>query len=1488
LIAVALVIVLIAITTLIVRKDDVRTVAAKLFETKIVVRGEGSAKWHYFDYNLPKARPATLWLSNSARTNAPSVDRVKSAEVTLRGEEVVTPKEFNQGIDVLPVPVKLKAGLNRLGVRLQADSGKRVSLRIDALADKIVLAPLLNPVVLGHDSLRARATVTGLGSPVPGAMVQFEALGLGARDERRAVTNDAGSATALMTGLTPGDGVLRAMLAGTALVDEISTLVVRPLKLNPPRASPPGIPPSSAKTPVVFRTLVTGTRTPPSILCLDEVMNDGVAITRGITALLDDGEDADTLAGDGFYAATLPIGHPQETDKFYRLGYAAPVEIGSRLEAEKLCAEYSGKMVTSGIITFPITELRLEARPFKPRKLVQDPNSTARYVVDELALVANRGTSPSEIRALVKAVGNTPAAPAARIVLFMPALDNYSVKFDGDDTAEAVQRAIKAFSAHKEVVASASPNFEVLSALLGDPNDESYTAGDQWYLGESGIRANAAWAMGARGSATVNVAVIDYGIDYGHPDLAGKSISASGVCDPTTVSEHGTWAAGPIAANTDNVIGIAGVAWNAKLLSCYMTTPVAEDLVLAISTALESEVRILNFSLTTNPIGAPNLQSAVCDAICAERLVVAAAGNQGGSTCPFVEEKAPAYYNRNETCSCSTFGITAFSEGIAGDGIVTVRSDGHGLRNDDQVEVTGTTNYDGTYTITGVTPDTFDITAVWRGTETGNWAQQYIMQDAILAVGALDDMARAAWEMETGDAANCSNHGPWIDLWAPGKTILTTDPPNTHDTKGGTSLAAPIASGAAAVVWAIHPTWKHTDVESRLRTTASAVNKNTSDYANHPYFGDITDPVARQTALNNRLTGGRLDLFAAVADPYDIVFVLDRSGSMNSTTHIDPAIGRRWDALSVAVSEFTNIIEHTAPTGSNFGLTLFASDFVPNLSFPSGLVSTDGPLHTDVNTELANPSQSPFGATAMGKGLKNGIIKMSNDTLRPRVLVLFTDGEQNVPPFVNDDGCGFSDGSLPIRPSCPTTLPTAGTIKIITVGIGSPSSGYHTTLMNLAHNNRGHFIITSDGGEFSQDVSVSTVDDAFSHAVVPALAGNSPQVVTSYKGTLSNTVILPAFDLNKNVSQLLIKLSFSRKFEIPELLSILAGLRIMKDASDITRYFQLIIPTDHTNSVLLKASFVYQPNDDASTISSEGSYTVQLTAPPNRVAELGYEVVPYADDHLLDMEWQVSPVTPRVNQAFKPTISLSWRGSPVTNASVEAWILKPGGDMGDLLAKHPQTIDPSGAPDAGSPGYQKYIYLLKNDPDFIARLQPNEQKLTLVHQGDGQYSADYNPGDVSGIYQILYRVSAEHADFGKIQRQAVQSVYTRFGEIDIDESAVSSTVGANTVTINFRPITNYGRFIGPAQGSAFSVDGAGIRLSRITDHQDGRYTVVLAGDSDAQVSIKLLGEEIYQGPASEMGKGLGPPWWLIWLIIIVILPLLIWLVWYLIGRVSGP
>ena len=55
--------------------------------------------------------------------------------------------------------------------------------------------------------------------------------------------------------------------------------------------------------------------------------------------------------------------------------------------------------------------------------------------------------------------------------------------------------------------------------------------------------------------------------------------------------------------------------------------------------------------------------------------------------------------------------ITAFADGSGG--TVTVTSAAHGLANGDVVKISGTTNYDGRYTVSSAATNTFKITATW-------------------------------------------------------------------------------------------------------------------------------------------------------------------------------------------------------------------------------------------------------------------------------------------------------------------------------------------------------------------------------------------------------------------------------------------------------------------------------------------------------------------------------------------------------------------------------------------------------------------------------------------------------------------------------------------------------------------------------------------------------------------------------------------------------
>jgi len=1151
-----------------------------------------------------------------------------------------------------------------------------------------------------------------------------------------------------VTGVTPGRYTItttatirhkKAVKPRETISAELLVVVVKPgtpepLVLNKPLISPSAVPPAFKLTKVAFGTSIVGPSTPPQILYLDEVTSTGRFISVQ-AQLRDDGKGPDKKSGDRFYSATLKLGGKEETETYFRLR-----------------AEYFGETIVSGIAVFPVTRLPLGYRPSARDTLIDSDDGQDKVFTNEVIIGTPAGVSPGLVRKIVAAVGGSLEfePDAIGIAGYLPSIHSYLVEFEGDGTLKVLNRAISAFNVYTEI-AYASPNFQGRPAA-------------QWFLDHVGIDklrlgAGSPPPVGPPlyGSASIGVAIMEAGgVDCSHADLSGKCatagelLSTCGAFSTTGSGLHATKVAALVAGQGDNVATVGGVdggvAWETRLFPFLVDSTWALNLsidcaVNAGAIAGLQVIHILNISREYfNP--PPGLQTSVCNAVCNNMLVVAAAGNYA---CPPPDgtgdniDRYPAAYDVGTTCPCGPAG------------------------------------------------------------------------ESILRVGATDSAKNR------GDACAAFDKKSKLgDVYAPGWGI-PVDGSGAPSSNFATSWSAPLVSGCAAVRGAVQQwkgvSWDANAVETRLRTNS---------------FG--TPPL--------------LNCLAAVADSYDIVFVLDRSGSMGLTTNIDTALATdRWDALKIAAAEFTSLISASAPPQSNFGLTLFAGTVLPNPL--SAMVAIDPNLTTNVSTVL---SVIPGGGTAMGLGLQDGMAKIT-DPLRARVVVLFTDGEQNMSPQVAITGCSYSDGS-PINPTCPGT---AGSVKIIAVGIGSPSGLYHTTLQALANQNRGKLIITDNGTDFTGDCT-GDITSVLDCAIAPALFGNSPQMVTSFKGKLSVPVTLPAFDINKNVSQLLIKISLSRKFELPALLSILADVRIMKDGIDITRYFHPVFPGNPPNSVLLKTNFNYQRAGSTITISPEGSYTIKMAAPTSQSPDLTYRVVPWADDHRLDMDWRVKPSAPRVNQPFNPTVSLSWRGKPLTNAKVEAWILKPGDDLGDLLARHLKKVKPQDVNVYGSAGVQKYNHLLEKDPKFLDKLRPGATRLKLVHQGGGKYSVSYNPGEVSGIYQIVYRVRAESAEYGRIQRKAVQSVYTRFGGIDLDRSAVSNAVQDNTVTINMRPITNYGRFIGPAQGGAITVDGDDIKLRSIIDQQDGSYTLILTGNPDAQIAIKLLGEIIYQGPASKFGE----------------------------------
>ncbi|MDH4178381.1 MAG: S8 family serine peptidase [Thermoleophilia bacterium] len=137
------------------------------------------------------------------------------------------------------------------------------------------------------------------------------------------------------------------------------------------------------------------------------------------------------------------------------------------------------------------------------------------------------------------------------------------------------------------------------------PRRQAFTPSDplfprQWHLAR--VRAFDSW-LERPPLAGVRVAVIDSGVDRGHPDLRGRIRAARSFVggSPDDVQGHGTIVAGVIAAEADNGIGVAGLAPWAELLVAKVVARdgsiSVEAEARAIRWAVAMKARVINMSL---------------------------------------------------------------------------------------------------------------------------------------------------------------------------------------------------------------------------------------------------------------------------------------------------------------------------------------------------------------------------------------------------------------------------------------------------------------------------------------------------------------------------------------------------------------------------------------------------------------------------------------------------------------------------------------------------------------------------------------------------------------------------------------------------------------------------------------------------------------------------------------------------------------------------
>ncbi|GEM_PF-1455690 len=291
-----------------------------------------------------------------------------------------------------------------------------------------------------------------------------------------------------------------------------------------------------------------------------------------------------------------------------------------------------------------------------------------------------------------------------------------------------------------------------------------------------------------------------------------------------------------------------------------------------------------------------------------------------------------------------------------------------------------------------------------------------------------DDVMVVGSTNETDGKSSFSNYGLYVDLFAPGSNILSLS--NSGDdayvVMSGTSMAAPCATGLAALIWSQNPSFTPDDIEDLMKGTCDNVgNSNTFGYGRVNAAKALGSTARRSLGSTwqggNGLSGAMFDItclntagITITAFDFNNLTTGPANLEIYYVTNKTSYVGKEanpgaWTLLGTQTSAPTN------PQGEPTPINIGGLSIPPNQTVGIYVTRTDGGLIRYTNGPLGSYSDANlrwenrgFGLNyPFGSGFTNRVF---NGSVHYRVdvggiLPTSAHASNNFIPFGNNDTC---------------------------------------------------------------------------------------------------------------------------------------------------------------------------------------------------------------------------------------------------------------------------------------------------------------------------------------------------------------------------------------------------------------------------------------------------------------------------------------------------